>query len=78
MMHEMAEDRGAEAYTVPPELAGDNGAMIAWTGILVHEHGLSIPPDEIPEKAIVKQRYRVDEAPVPWAARPSRSADSQG
>ncbi|WP_232452883.1 KEOPS complex N(6)-L-threonylcarbamoyladenine synthase Kae1 [Methanopyrus sp. KOL6] len=77
MIHEMAESRGAEAYTVPQELAGDNGAMIAWTGILVHEHGLSIPPDEIPEKAIVKQRYRVDEASVPWAAHPSRSADSQ-
>ncbi len=66
MIHEMAEERGAEAHTVPSDLAGDNGAMIAWTGILMHKHGLSIPPEEIPKKATVRQRYRVDEAPVPW------------
>ncbi|WP_456466751.1 KEOPS complex N(6)-L-threonylcarbamoyladenine synthase Kae1 [Methanopyrus sp.] len=66
MIHTMAEERGAEAHTVPPDLAGDNGAMIAWTGLLLHRHGHSIPPEEIPKRATVRQRYRVDEAPVPW------------
>ncbi len=66
MIHTMAEERGVEAHTVPPDLAGDNGAMIAWTGILVHEHGLSIRPEDVPKEATVEQKYRIDEAPIPW------------
>ncbi len=34
MFEIMCKERGAKFYTVPKELAGDNGAMIAWTGLL--------------------------------------------
>jgi len=48
-------------YT-PPQFAGDNGAMIAYTGLLLHMHGVAIEPEE----AFVKQRWRLDEVYLPW------------
>lgn len=60
----MAESHGAKFYGVPPEYAGDNGAMIAWTGVLAHLRGVRVDP----EKALVAQRWRVDEVEVPWRA----------
>lgn len=58
----MASARGARAYVVPPEYAGDNGAMIAWTGLLQFEHGIVVEPS----KAFIKQRWRLDEVDIPW------------
>ncbi|MBU3905122.1 MAG: bifunctional N(6)-L-threonylcarbamoyladenine synthase/serine/threonine protein kinase [Nanoarchaeota archaeon] len=34
MLNIMCIERGAKFYAVPNDLSGDNGAMIAWTGIL--------------------------------------------
>jgi len=61
-MRKMAESHGAKFFSVPPEYAGDNGAMIAWTGVLAYLHGVTVDP----EKAFVVQRWRVDEVEVPW------------
>ncbi len=61
-MEEMARLHGASYYTVPPEYAGDNGAMIAWTGLLGLVHGISIEP----ERAFIRQRWRLDEVDLPW------------
>lgn len=61
-LSEMARYHGAEFYTVPPDYAGDNGAMIAWTGLLAYLHGITIDP----RKAFVRQRWRIDEAELPW------------
>jgi len=61
-MRKMAESHGAKFFSVPPEYAGDNGAMIAWTGVLAYLHGVTVEP----EKAFVMQRWRVDEVEVPW------------
>ena len=47
---------------VPLEFATDNGAMIAWTGVLAYKHGLVTPLDE----SYVKLRWRVDKVDVPW------------
>uniref|UniRef100_A0A7C4JLS9 tRNA N6-adenosine threonylcarbamoyltransferase n=1 Tax=Staphylothermus marinus TaxID=2280 RepID=A0A7C4JLS9_STAMA len=47
---------------VPPEYAGDNGAMIAYTGLLMYKYGLTVKPEE----AYVKQRWRIDEVELPW------------
>ncbi len=58
----MARYHGAEVKVVPPKYAVDNGVMIAWTGLLAYKHGVTIPID----KAIVRQRWRLDEVDIPW------------
>ncbi len=63
-LKEMCHGRGVEFKVVPPDLAGDNGAMIAWTGLLAYKHGITVEP----ENAVVRQRWRVDEVSVPWRA----------
>jgi len=58
----MAEERGAEFYNVPRQYAGDNGAMIAWAGVLAFLNNLVLRPEE----AVINQRWRPDEVEVPW------------
>jgi len=61
-IEEMAKYHGASAGYPPPSLAGDNGAMIAWVGLLNFLAGITISPEE----AVVKQRWRLDSVEVPW------------
>lgn len=58
----MAESHGAKYYNVPPAYAGDNGAMIAWAGLLAYLSGVRIDPKE----AHIDQRWRIEEVEVPW------------
>lgn len=58
----IAEDFGVRFCVVPDEFAGDNGGMVALTGLLGYLNGLVIDP----RIAVVRQRWRLDEAPVPW------------
>jgi len=46
----------------PPRLAGDNGAMIAWLGLLNYLKGITCSIEE----AVVRQRWRLDDTPAPW------------
>jgi N6-L-threonylcarbamoyladenine synthase len=62
MVKLMAEERGARMFVPPGPLCVDNGAMIAWTGLLMHQHGVRTPLEE----SIVRQRYRTDEVDLPW------------
>jgi N6-L-threonylcarbamoyladenine synthase/protein kinase Bud32 len=62
MLNAVAEEHGAKFNVVPKKFATDNGAMIAWTGILAYRHGIVTPIDE----SYVKLRWRVDRADVPW------------
>jgi N6-L-threonylcarbamoyladenine synthase/protein kinase Bud32 len=62
MVETIAEEHDAEFCVVPSQFAVDNGAMIAWTGILAYEHGLVTPI----EKSFVKLRWRLEEVEVPW------------
>ncbi len=39
MIGKMCEERGATSYVVPKDYSGDQGAMIAWAGLLAHKHG---------------------------------------
>ena len=64
MLVEVAKEHGARFAVVPKELALDNGAMIAWTGILAYRSGLTVPIEE----SFVRPKWRIDEAPVPWRA----------
>ncbi len=58
----MSEEHGAKFKPIPYEFARDNGAMIAWTGLLLYKHGVKVKPEE----ARVFQRWRLDEVEVPW------------
>ncbi|NOZ81853.1 MAG: bifunctional N(6)-L-threonylcarbamoyladenine synthase/serine/threonine protein kinase [Candidatus Micrarchaeota archaeon] len=62
MLRIMCEERGADFYTVPHEFAGDNGAMIAWTGILAFTSGIS----EKVEDTKINPRWRTDEVDITW------------
>lgn len=40
MLETMCRERGANFYAVPKQYAGDNGAMIAWQGLIGHKKGI--------------------------------------
>ncbi|OYT52236.1 MAG: UGMP family protein [Desulfurococcales archaeon ex4484_204] len=58
----LSRQRGVRLAVVPPKYSVDNGVMIAWTGILMFKHGVTIKP----EHAYVKQRWRLDQVDIPW------------
>ncbi|MHA1917293.1 MAG: bifunctional N(6)-L-threonylcarbamoyladenine synthase/serine/threonine protein kinase [Candidatus Ranarchaeia archaeon] len=62
MLKEIAKDHGSRFARVSPKLAGDNGAMIAWTGILGFQSRdyLDINQSQILPK------WRIDQVPIPW------------
>jgi universal protein Kae1 len=62
MLAVIAQEHNASFSVVPLEFATDNGAMIAWTGVLAFQQGLVTPIDE----SYVKLRWRVDKVDVPW------------
>jgi N6-L-threonylcarbamoyladenine synthase/protein kinase Bud32 len=62
MIKVIAEEHDARFSVVPLEFATDNGAMIAWTGVLAFKSGLVTPLDE----SYVKLRWRVDKVDIPW------------
>ena len=62
MLKSISEDHEAEFHVVPRQFATDNGAMIAWTGVLAYTHGLVT----LLEESFVKLRWRVDKVDVPW------------
>ncbi|MGE4275039.1 MAG: bifunctional N(6)-L-threonylcarbamoyladenine synthase/serine/threonine protein kinase [Candidatus Methanomethylophilaceae archaeon] len=62
MIEEMAEDRGARMFVPEPRLCVDNGAMIAWTGSLMHRSGIRMQLADTK----VNQRFRTDEVEISW------------
>jgi universal protein Kae1 len=62
MLKAIAEEHDARFNVVPREFATDNGAMIAWTGVLAYTHGVVTPVEE----SFVKLRWRLDRVDVPW------------
>ena len=62
MLAIVAGEHDAKFNAVPQAFATDNGAMIAWTGILAYNSGLETPVEE----SFVKVRWRVDKVDVPW------------
>jgi len=63
MLQLMCKERGVKFAVVPKSLAGDNGAMIAWTGILEHKAG--IKQNILDTK--VNQDWRTDQVEVLWS-----------
>ncbi|UCG45616.1 MAG: N(6)-L-threonylcarbamoyladenine synthase Kae1 [Candidatus Bathyarchaeota archaeon] len=62
MLSQITDEHDARFCVIPKEYALDNGAMIAWTGILAYQHGMTIPI----EKSFVKLKWRLDEVYAPW------------
>jgi len=62
MLCSIAEEHDAKINVVPRQFATDNGAMIAWTGVLAYTHGLVTPI----EKSYVKLRWRLEKVDIPW------------
>jgi universal protein Kae1 len=62
----MCRERGANFQVVPRELAGDQGAMIAWTGILAHKSGQAIRLGKTVERNDIDPRWRTDDVEIPW------------
>ena len=59
MVRKMCEERGAKLYVVPKEYSGDNGVMIAWTGLLAHKSNWKV---DFEDK--IRQKWRVDEVQI--------------
>jgi universal protein Kae1 len=62
MLNIIAEEHDAKFNVVPKEFATDNGAMIAWTGVLAYTHGVITPIEE----SFVKLRWRIEKVDIPW------------
>ncbi|MCH7902443.1 N(6)-L-threonylcarbamoyladenine synthase Kae1 [archaeon] len=62
MVGEMCESRGVKMYVCPIPLALDNGAMIAWTGLIMAKNGRTVSI----EKAKTDQRFRTDLETITW------------
>ncbi len=62
MLRTMCEDRGARFYVPEKKYLGDNGAMIAYTGKLMLESGVSLPVTS----SQVNPSFRSDEVEVTW------------
>ncbi len=72
MVRAMVEGRGGTMFAPPRSLCVDNGAMIAWTGLLAHRAGVRVAVAQ----SGVEPRQRTDLVPTPWrpAARRSTAA----
>jgi len=58
----LAREWDLDVKIVPKEYATDNGAMIAYTGLLAAKSGIFIEVKE----SYVKPRWRIDEVDIPW------------
>lgn len=63
MLNIMCREGGAEFFVCPREYAADNGAMIAYNGLIAYK---SKQKPVKPEKIDFKQRWRTDEVEVGW------------
>jgi len=58
----MAGQRGGQVFGMDDRYCIDNGAMIAWTGLLMHKYGHVTPLED----TFCTQRFRTDEVEVTW------------
>ncbi|HKM78926.1 MAG TPA: KEOPS complex N(6)-L-threonylcarbamoyladenine synthase Kae1 [Candidatus Bathyarchaeia archaeon] len=61
-LEKVAEIHNATTYTVKPALTGDNGAQIAWTGVLSMQAGLTT----LVQNSRVKPKWRLEDVDIPW------------
>ncbi|KAL6201940.1 hypothetical protein ACLB2K_025652 [Fragaria x ananassa] len=73
MMKTMCAERGGRLFATDDRYCIDNGAMIAYTGLLAFAHGTSTPLEE----STFTQRFRTDEAEAIWRVK-EESAKANG
>ena len=74
MLSTMCRDRGAAFFVPEKKYLGDNGAMIAYTGRLMLEQGLSLPVGS----SQVNPTFRSDEVEVTWWKTPAAKKTHSG
>ena len=62
MMQVMGSERGGKLYSIDDRYCIDNGAMIAWPGLLAFKQGQVTPFEE----TTCTQRFRTDDVLVTW------------
>ena len=62
MVEIMAKERGASFFVPSKDLCIDNGAMIAWLGLIMYNSGRRMKVDE----SFIDQRFRTDMEDVTW------------
>jgi N6-L-threonylcarbamoyladenine synthase len=62
MVQTMTSARDASFFVPSRDLCVDNGAMIAWLGILMYKSGLRMNIED----SVINQRYRTDMVEVSW------------
>lgn len=62
MLALVAEEQSAKFASVPPKYAGDNGAMIAYNGLLMLHAKTTTPLS----KSKIRPRWRLDQVDIPW------------
>lgn len=62
MLRTMCEDRGSSFFVPEMKYLGDNGAMIAYLGRIMLEHGMAMRPEE----TRVNPSFRSDQVEVTW------------
>lgn len=62
MLKTVAKEHGVHYSTVPKQYALDNGVMIAWTGLLAYEQGITTPI----KTSFARLKWRLDHVDVPW------------
>ena len=73
MLKDMCAHRGAKFHIPPPDVCVDNGAMIAYLGLLLLKHGTQM---DIEDTKII-QRFRTDDVNIPWEPRTHRREYSE-
>ncbi len=78
MIRLISEEHEAKFSTVPLKLAGDNGAMIAWTGIVEYLSKQNQAIFDV-EKTQINAKWRMDTVDIPWRTNevPSTRVDQQ-
>jgi N6-L-threonylcarbamoyladenine synthase len=61
-LEEVAKLHDAACHTVQGAYTGDNGAQIAWTGMLAFRKGVTIEIDQ----ARVRPKWRLEDVDIPW------------
>ncbi len=62
MVQTMAKERGASFFVPTKDLCIDNGAMIAWLGVLMYKSGIRLKVED----SFIDQRFRTDMVDVTW------------
>lgn len=62
MVRIMAEERNSDFFVPLKDLCIDNGAMIAWLGVLMHNSGIRMDIKD----SVIDQRFRTDMVDVIW------------